>query len=86
MTYDPLLVTPAEICEAIDDAGFEGSIRAAVLAPGHVALAVTGMTCESCVASVEKVLMQLEGGGVASREAHVCVMFVICEASCVGRL
>ncbi|MEW5306919.1 MAG: hypothetical protein WDW36_009351 [Sanguina aurantia] len=61
VTYDPLLVTPAEICEAIDDAGFEGSIRAAVLAPGHVALAVTGMTSEACVAPVEKALMQLEG-------------------------
>lgn len=61
VTYDPLLVSPAEICEAIDDAGFEGSVRAAAAAPGQLTLVVTGMTCGSCVESVEQVLMGLEG-------------------------
>lgn len=64
VTYDPQVISPEKICEVIDDAGFEGSIKPPIPAPGHVTLVITGMTCESCVKRVEHLVMTLDGEGL----------------------
>ncbi|MEW6142741.1 MAG: heavy metal translocating P-type ATPase [Chloroflexota bacterium] len=51
-------VTTHELKEAVKDAGYEVVDNAK---PGKTAFGVTGMTCASCVAHVEKALKGLEG-------------------------
>ena len=54
LRYDPLQTSPQAVAEAIGKAGFG--------VPGEtIELAVTGMTCASCAARVEKVLARVPG-------------------------
>ncbi|XP_067664088.1 copper-transporting ATPase 1-like isoform X2 [Haliotis asinina] len=84
-------VTPAMLCEAVDDMGFDATAADGLLNPSHVTssirssasqasigqssvrfhadeddmekcfLVVRGMTCASCVATIEKNLIKVEG-------------------------
>ena len=54
VTYDPAVITIKEIVSAIEKAGFSVALSA-------VAYTVKGMTCASCVASIEKSLNAIEG-------------------------
>jgi Cu+-exporting ATPase len=56
-------VTTPEFTEALAEAGHEGGaqLAAAVSAPAKATLAVTGMTCASCVALIERALNGLAG-------------------------
>ncbi|XP_063926939.1 copper-transporting ATPase 1 isoform X3 [Zophobas morio] len=60
--YDTRQLTPAQICDFIDDMGFE----AALAAPGGGAsrecrIHIEGMTCKSCVQSIEGMLSTQKG-------------------------
>ncbi len=52
--YDPAVITVKEIVSAIEKAGFSVALSA-------VTYTVKGMTCASCVASIEKSLNAIEG-------------------------
>jgi Cu+-exporting ATPase len=52
--YDPALVTPEQIAEKIRRTGY-------TVAPRRIDLAITGMTCASCSARIEKQLNKLPG-------------------------
>ena len=54
VTYDPAAITVKEIVSAIEKAGFSVALSA-------VTYTVKGMTCASCVASIEKSLNAIEG-------------------------
>ena len=54
VTYDPAVITVKEIVSAIEKAGFSVALSA-------VTYTVKGMTCASCVASIEKSLNAVEG-------------------------
>lgn len=54
VTYDPAVITVKEIVSAIEKAGFSVALSA-------VTYNVKGMTCASCVASIEKSLSAIEG-------------------------
>lgn len=70
ITYDPSLTNPATLREAIDDMGFEASLLSPSASPPPtndvqmVMINVEGMTCNSCVQSIEKNISKL--GGVQS--------------------
>src|SRR3990172_10027892 len=52
--YDPSQVDLGQMERAVSDVGYQ-------VAREHVTLAVTGMTCASCVSHVEKALAGLDG-------------------------
>ncbi len=52
--FDPALVTPDRLAAAVEEAGY-GVITE------HVDIPITGMTCASCVARVEKALRKVPG-------------------------
>lgn len=54
--YDDKLLNPAQIVEMIDDMGF-----GAKLADGNVTISIEGMTCMSCVNSIESRLRETPG-------------------------
>ncbi|KAJ8976595.1 hypothetical protein NQ317_005785, partial [Molorchus minor] len=61
--YDPKTVTPQEICDYIDDMGFEASLP---LLSGKqdlnsCVIDIKGMTCNSCVQSIEGMLSTKDG-------------------------
>jgi P-type Cu+ transporter len=67
-THDPAILTPAKLAEAIDDIGFEASVSSTETFNPNVpndptidtaTLKIFGMTCASCVGSVENALMAL---------------------------
>ncbi|MDP2232317.1 MAG: copper ion binding protein, partial [Actinomycetota bacterium] len=64
VTYDPSSIDIDRIIGRVHDAGYQAA--AIVAAPaqkagGHLDLAITGMTCASCSAIIEKVLGKLHG-------------------------
>ncbi|MGA7179839.1 MAG: heavy metal translocating P-type ATPase [Thiobacillaceae bacterium] len=52
--YDPAQVTPERIAEAVSKTGY-------AVAPRRIDLAISGMTCASCAARIEKQLNKLPG-------------------------
>ncbi len=57
--YDPEKVSTADLQKAITDAGYTPHLREE---PGQsVIIGITGMHCASCVASIEKALLKLDG-------------------------
>lgn len=70
ITYDPSLTNPGMLREAIDDMGFEASLLSPSASPPPsndaqmVMINVEGMTCNSCVQTIEKNISKL--GGVQS--------------------
>ncbi len=68
-TFDPEVTDADAISDAVASAGyFAVEIAAPKAAPvgGHVTLALTGMTCASCAAVIEKVLSRKEGIAAAN--------------------
>jgi len=61
--FDPAVTTPAAIRAAVEGAGYGATEiePAETAASGKITFAVTGMTCASCVAVVEKTLSKLPG-------------------------
>ncbi|MBA4370836.1 MAG: copper-translocating P-type ATPase, partial [Coriobacteriaceae bacterium] len=62
--FDPSTIDVPAIVEAVKAAGYgaaEIGEAPAVMASGHLDLAVTGMTCASCVAVIEKTLGKVTG-------------------------
>jgi Cu+-exporting ATPase len=51
--YDTKQLTPHQICERIEDMGFEASTPVAPAAPRLCRIHIEGMTCKSCVQSIE---------------------------------
>lgn len=53
--YDPKTATPQEICDYIDDMGFEASLPLLDRSDeaSQCVLEIKGMTCNSCVQSIE---------------------------------
>lgn len=70
VTYDPSITDPGTLREAIDDMGFDASLLSPSASPpptNDVQMAminVDGMTCNSCVQTIEKSISKL--GGVQS--------------------
>uniref|UniRef100_A0AAR2KGZ1 Copper-transporting ATPase 2 n=1 Tax=Pygocentrus nattereri TaxID=42514 RepID=A0AAR2KGZ1_PYGNA len=68
ITFDPNLTRPAELRDAIEDMGFEAYLQQGkVYAPTPMISSqkcfvhVTGMTCASCVANIERSLLKHKG-------------------------
>ena len=65
--YNPLLTDPGKLREAIDDMGFEASVVSPLAPPPSknevqsVLINVEGMTCNSCVQTIEKNISQRAG-------------------------
>ncbi|XP_056645001.1 copper-transporting ATPase 1 isoform X1 [Diorhabda sublineata] len=63
--YDAALVTPQEICDYIDDMGFEASIPLTSLGKTEgitsAVIDIRGMTCNSCVQTIEGMISTSEG-------------------------
>lgn len=60
--YDPSVITPKSICESIEDMGFEASLPETLddnLVLSTCAVHIDGMTCNSCVQSIEGTTMLL---------------------------
>lgn len=55
VTYNPLVTSPAAIAGMIDDMGFEATVQGSDTEPAveTVVIGVQGMTCHSCVKSIE---------------------------------
>jgi Cu+-exporting ATPase len=74
--YDPEVLSAEDVRLGIDDMGFEASLQPPQ--PLEVRIAVEGMTCQSCVRSIEDQVGQQEGVNsvrvsLADREA--CIMY-----------
>lgn len=56
--YNTSMTSPEELRNSIDDMGFDASL----LMPGtSVKIGITGMTCQSCVNSIESTIGSLPG-------------------------
>lgn len=60
VTYNPLVTSPTAIATMIDDMGFEASVQDSDTEPAveTVVIGVQGMTCHSCVKSIEDHISQ----------------------------
>ena len=67
IVYDPSLTDPGTLREAIDDMGFDASLSSPSASPTPtndvqmVMINVDGMTCNSCVQTIEKSISKLSG-------------------------
>ncbi|GAB6031761.1 ATPase Cu transporting protein 7B [Chamberlinius hualienensis] len=60
--YDPAFLLPAQIANHISEIGFQASvIDDANVGNGVVEIAIRGMTCASCVHSIESNMMKIKG-------------------------
>ncbi|XP_062910479.1 copper-transporting ATPase 2-like isoform X3 [Mobula hypostoma] len=69
--YEPTIITAQQICEAIDDMGFEAFLsnqdppllekKVHLPIEAMVKIKVEGMTCHSCVSSIENKIRKLRG-------------------------
>ncbi|MEO6866403.1 MAG: heavy metal translocating P-type ATPase [Gaiellales bacterium] len=70
--YDPAVVSPKQLVAAVESAGYSAQLppaaatTSAPIGDQHLELPIEGMTCASCVASVEKSLAALDGVSAAS--------------------
>lgn len=65
--YDPERVSPMQLSQVTTDLGYDTSIiEAAELQPGEIDLSIKGMTCASCVSSIESNLLKRPGVTKAS--------------------
>ncbi|XP_037291835.2 copper-transporting ATPase 2 isoform X3 [Rhipicephalus microplus] len=65
--YDPEKVTPMQLSQVTTDLGYDSSIiETAELQPGEIDLSIKGMTCASCVSSIESNLLKRPGVTKAS--------------------
>ncbi|XP_054919511.1 copper-transporting ATPase 2-like isoform X2 [Dermacentor andersoni] len=65
--YDPEKVSPMQLSQATTDLGYDASIiETAELQPGEIDLSIKGMTCASCVSSIESNLLKRPGVTKAS--------------------
>ncbi|XP_075553574.1 copper-transporting ATPase 2-like isoform X2 [Dermacentor variabilis] len=65
--YDPEKVSPMQLSQVTTDLGYDASIiETAELQPGEIDLAIKGMTCASCVSSIESNLLKRPGVTKAS--------------------
>ena len=68
VTYDPAIIDPAGIIAVVEGIGYGAAPLnevPALSAQGHIVLAITGMTCASCSAVIEKTLGKLRGVNAA---------------------
>ncbi len=64
VNYDPSLVNPREISDAIEDLGFESSLPKAVQRDERkkvCTIGIEGMTCHSCVSLIESSVGEMKG-------------------------
>ncbi|XP_022688418.1 copper-transporting ATPase 1-like [Varroa jacobsoni] len=60
--YNPELISPDAIAGAIDSMGFEAEVLADTQCPpGQLVVMIKGMTCASCVNSIEKAVFRIPG-------------------------
>lgn len=59
--YDPLLTSSSELRDIINDAGFEASLVGSKVLQENVSVSIVGMTCQSCVRTIEQNIGQLDG-------------------------
>ncbi|OQR71264.1 copper-transporting ATPase 1-like, partial [Tropilaelaps mercedesae] len=60
--FDPKLITSEQIAEAIDDMGFDAAVlEDAECIQGELVLFISGMTCVSCINSIEKTVLRIPG-------------------------
>lgn len=62
VVYDPAYVLPSQIASKIEDLGFNASVmEGEVSGQGVVELTITGMTCSSCVNTIESNIKKRKG-------------------------
>ncbi|XP_049513865.1 copper-transporting ATPase 2-like isoform X4 [Dermacentor silvarum] len=65
--YDPEKVSPMQLSQVTTDLGYDASIiETTELQPGEIDLSIKGMTCASCVSSIESNLLKRPGVTKAS--------------------
>lgn len=65
--YDPEKVSPMQLSQTTTDLGYDASVIEKVdIQPGEIDLTIRGMTCASCVASIESNLLKQPGVTKAS--------------------
>ncbi|XP_037655883.1 copper-transporting ATPase 2 isoform X2 [Choloepus didactylus] len=75
--YNPEIIQPLEIAQLVQNLGFEAAVMEDYTGPdGNLELIITGMTCASCVHSIESKLMRTDGVtyaavALATSKAHV---------------
>ncbi|XP_022104586.1 copper-transporting ATPase 1-like isoform X2 [Acanthaster planci] len=74
VTYDPDVMTPAEIREMIDDMGFDAEVLEEKNQGGieTLKLTISGMHCASCVKNIESLVMRIKGVTHASVALSTC--------------
>ncbi|XP_077869327.1 copper-transporting ATPase 2-like [Saccoglossus kowalevskii] len=64
--YNPVVLDPSQIAEMIEDMGFESSVDESESTGGTLDLMILGMSCVSCVNSIESIVMAIDGVHYAS--------------------
>ncbi|XP_071440657.1 copper-transporting ATPase 2 isoform X2 [Hetaerina americana] len=77
ISYNPSITNPGKLRDSIENMGFEAFLPSSSNGPLDVRISIEGMTCGSCVRSIEGRLMETEGVVSASvsleeRMATVC--------------
>eukprot|EP01136_Pigoraptor_vietnamica_P011003 Opistho-1_new@49327 len=83
VVYDPAVLSAAQIAEAIEDMGFGAEVVKEVQ-QGELRLVVGGMTCASCVHSIETALAKVHGVSSASVALTPGSALVKYDANVVG--
>ncbi len=87
VTYDPSVLGTHDIVAAVEAAGYDAAPINEVPAmseSGHAVLALTGMTCASCAAVIEKTLQRLRGVSSANVNLATEIATVDFDPALVG--
>ncbi len=86
--YDPAVISPEGIADAVKKAGYSATplveSTSAPSSAGHITLALTGMTCASCAAVIEKTLQKTAGVSAAAVNFGTETATVDFDAAVVG--
>ena len=81
--YDPAVIDPAKILDLVDDIGYKAE-EISESTGGEVQLSISGMTCASCVNSIEGYVKSLDGVSDISVNLSTETGKIVFDSSSVG--